>query len=131
MCCNSQGFLKKIVPFAITFAIGIFLASIFYSFTSVNKGDAESYEKHSHHKKTHCGFEQMRIHENADEEFLEETFSIDVPPPPAPPAPPIAPEPPIAPVAPIAPDELDSVEFSDSSSEKIILKREIKKSSNK
>ncbi len=102
MCC-SQGFLKKVVPFAITFALGLFVASIFLPFTSVNKNDFEGFGKSSNHKRTHCGFDHHSVYEDVEVEF-DEVYYINVPPPPpAPPAPPMAPEPPIPPVAPEAP----------------------------
>ncbi|MGI8670649.1 MAG: hypothetical protein ACR2J3_12520 [Aridibacter sp.] len=81
-------FTKKIIPFAITFTIGIFVASFFYSLTGSNS-DFESYSntfgKKTKHQRTHCGFER-RVKRDFDILDL-------VPPVPISPAPaPIAPE---------------------------------------
>lgn len=60
MCCkNSTG---KIIPFLITFAIGIFAAGLFYGWTNSNSVNKNRLEKGTNHTRTSCGFERMKRH---------------------------------------------------------------------
>ncbi len=61
MCCLK--FSKRLVPFAITFVVGLFAASIFYCFTSPGKVDYNSVESNYRYKTTHCfGEKKHRKH---------------------------------------------------------------------
>lgn len=94
MCCID--FTKKIIPFVVTFTIGIFVASFFYSLTNWNSRSEfhfDPFVKESKYKRTSCGFER-RVKKQHD--IMEMVPAVPVSPPP-PPAPPIAPEPPAAP----------------------------------
>jgi hypothetical protein len=82
MCC--QGFYKKVIPFAVTFILGIFAAGIFYyAFAPVKIKSSESFDKPTVYKKSDCRYERMRMHR----EIEEEVIFLDVPP--------VAPEPPL------------------------------------
>jgi hypothetical protein len=128
MCCLE--FSKKIIPFAITFALGLFVAGIFNSFFATNKVADYRFESRTnstnHHRRTECMYEkQMRTKDNFDDEdviFL-------VPAPPMPPAPPIAPD--FKDDADLKfeeQDEFDNTVFPPTPPETIILREEIRKS---
>lgn len=115
MCC--KGFYQRLVPFAITFALGILAASIVYSFLPTTSVRSTSFEKSSKHKRTDCGFGGMRKHHE-----LEDVTFIEVPPPA-----PIAPVPPPPPAPLTAPDiESEVTVFPPTPPETIILKEDLR-----
>jgi len=95
------GLVKRIAPFFLTFALGLFIASLFITLPTwsfPNRGERRW------HRKNHCKTEMYRLQErnaylerrNAEYERMtlriEPSFeSLDVPPPPMPPMPPKAP----------------------------------------
>lgn len=94
MCCNMSA--KRIIPFAITFAIGLLIVSGFsnlFGKSEVSYGAYKSVEKISHSDKTKCNFGSDMF--DGEEEF-DEIFLTAPPQPPMPPAPPVAPAPPRA-----------------------------------
>lgn len=121
MCCSME-MLKRIVPFVITFALGLFVASIFYGFTSGNSAKSyqfNSVEKSSKHSRTHCFGERKAMRED----FEEDVIFLIPPPPPAPPAPPVAPTAPR--------NEIETTVFPPTPPETLVLPEEIRKPSNK
>lgn len=120
MCC--QGLLKKVVPFAITFTLGLFVAGIFYGFSNLRTERVDRFDNSSTHRK--CDHQMIRM----NHEFERDVILLDVPPPPAPA---VAPEAPLAPSAPVAPDEVDVTVFPPTPPETIILKEELKAKSKK
>lgn len=120
MCC--QGYLKRIVPFGLTFALGLLVAGIFYGFGSVT--GTYSTVSQDGVKKKNCMFEKMHHEVEEEEVFFLEATEPPVAPvapeaPEAPPAPPAAPEPP-----PLAPDDIDVTVFPPTPPETVIIKGE-------
>lgn len=122
MCCID--FTKKIIPFAITFTIGIFVAGFFYSLTgsnSANENHFDTSEKQINHNRTHCGFKkQMR----EPQDIMDFVPPVPVATPP-PPAPPIAP--PAPPAPPIAPEAFEDTLFPPTPPKTIVLRKDLKK----
>ncbi len=117
MCCkNSTG---KIIPFLITFAIGIFAASLFYGWTSSNSVNGNRLEKGTNHTRTSCGFEMMKRHHS----LMDEVPAVPIAPLP-PPAPPIAPPPP-----PIATEAFEDNVYPPTSQKTIVLRKDLNKKS--
>ncbi len=109
MCCkNSTG---KIIPFLITFAIGIFAASLFYGWTSSTSVNDNRLEKGTNHTRTSCGFEMMKRHHSLMDEV---------------PAVPIAPLPP---APPIAPETFEDTVYPPTSQKTIVLRKDLNKKS--
>ncbi len=81
MCCKNS--IKKIIPFLITFFIGIFVASFFYSLTNSSSADNYRFEKTTKYTRTSCGFQKMKKHHD----IIELVPPVPVSPPPAPIAP--------------------------------------------
>jgi len=102
MCC--QGFLKRVVPFFLTFAVGLFIASFFVTiaapnFQFTNRGWRKNHRQYDRQRELdiqRLREENTRLKnqlsdknsENVD--FQELRISIP-PPPPMPPAPPAPP----------------------------------------
>ena len=102
MCC--QGFIKRVVPFFLTFAVGLFIASFFvtiaaptFQFTNRSwKRNHRQYDRQRELDIQRLREENMRLKnqlsdknsENVD--FQELKYSVP-PPPPMPPAPPAPP----------------------------------------
>jgi hypothetical protein len=79
MC--SLEFFKRIVPFAITFGLGIFIAGAFYSLTSPHKSKSShspNAVKTYKHNKTKCNYDKMRFEENIDINIEEDVILIDI-----------------------------------------------------
>lgn len=112
MCCKNS--TKKIIPFLITFFIGIFLASFFYSSTNSTLINNNRLEKETNYTRTSCGFEKMKRHYD----IMDEVPAVPVAPPP-PPAPPVAPPP--------ASEAFEDTLFSPTPPETIILREKLKK----
>lgn len=128
MCCLE--FSKKIVPFAITFALGLFVAGIFNSFFASNKVvdyRFESTSKSSHHSKSKCRYDRSQEAANV----IEDDVIFLVPAPPMPPSPPIAPEFDDITLQPLDIDETEVTVFPPKPPETITLSKEIKKSNSK
>lgn len=88
-------FVKRFAPFFLTFALGMFLASLFLPVSPTNVNYNQSW-KHREHKRTQC--ENRRLRKQLKElkrnnpDFNDSIEFLDVPPPPpAPPAPPAPP----------------------------------------
>ena len=91
MCCS--GFLKRILPFFLTFAVGLFIASFFVSIAAPNFQFRRGWGKHQqYHRQMETESQRLRD-ENyrlkkqlADKEKRDYSVSnldyIDVPPPP-------------------------------------------------
>jgi hypothetical protein len=88
MCC--KGFLKRILPFFLTFAVGLLIASFFVSITPNFK-----FEKR-HWGKKHKAYDRQLETENRrlkeENEFLKRQALEREALPPMPPAPPTAPK---------------------------------------
>lgn len=129
MCCLE--FSKRIVPFAITFILGLFVASIFYSFTSANRSNVHRFENRtneSYHSKKKCMYDREM---NTENEFEEDIIFL-VPPPPPPPEPLIAPEFEDDSVRHFElNDEIETTVFPPTPPETLILREELRKKANK
>ncbi len=99
MCC--KGFVKRVVPFFLTFAVGLFIASFFVSIAAPNFQFRRDFRKHSEYHRTMESKIQRLTEENARlkrelsererREMTSYAFENDFdipPPPPMPPAPP-------------------------------------------
>ena len=98
MCC-SKGFIKRVVPFFLTFAVGLFIASFFITIAAPQFNlRSRGWGKHQrYHQKME--FENQRLSEennrlkrqlaekDLQEDFLPSDLRYTVPPPPMPPAP--------------------------------------------
>ena len=77
MCCSFET-VKRVVPFAITFALGLFVASAFYSFaapTKVKDSRLLRVEKVPKHKTKKCDDKKrIKIENEVEEEII---FLID------------------------------------------------------
>ena len=99
MCC-SKGFLKRLVPFFLTFAVGLFIASFFVTIAAPNF-QFPSRDR----KRKHFQYDQQRelevqrlreentrlknqLAETDSQDFSTSNLNYAVPPPPMPPAPP-------------------------------------------
>ncbi len=101
MCC--KGFLKKVVPFFLTFAVGLFIASLFvsvaapsFSFKKRGWGKHREHQRQIKSENRELRLENSRleqkIRELEQQKDLKQTFewddmNIDVPPPMLPPIP--------------------------------------------
>ena len=100
MCC-SKGLIKRVLPFFLTFAVGLFIASFFVtvaapSFQFPNRGERrrhQEYHRMMEMENQRLKEENLRLKQNqlnsADDEIYElSSDGLNVPlPPPAPPAP--------------------------------------------
>lgn len=99
MCC--QGFVKRVVPFFLTFAVGLFIASFFVTIAAPNFQFRRDFRKHREYHRTMESNIQRLTEENArltrelaekeKREMTNYAFDYDLavpPPPPMPPAPP-------------------------------------------
>ena len=94
-------FLKRFAPFFLTFAVGMFLASLFLPVSAPNyNNNYRRSWKHREYKRTKCENRRLKRQleelQQANAEFQSDVNFLDVPPPPppAPPAPPAPPSPP-------------------------------------
>ncbi len=88
MCCNISA--KRVISFAIAFALGLLIVSGFSSVfgtKEVKKARFVTVERVLDHGKSSCGYDRNL---RAEEELIGDDIFMAVPPP-APPAPPIAP----------------------------------------
>ena len=102
MCC--KGFIKRILPFFLTFAVGLFIASFLVSISAPNfRFEGRRWNRHQQYHRQ-MEFEKQRLQEEnyrlkrqlADrnsQEILPSDLRFSVPPPPAPPMPPVPPVP--------------------------------------
>ncbi len=102
MCC--KGFVKRVVPFFLTFAVGLFIASFFVSIAAPNFQFRRDFRKHrEYHRTMESQIQQLEkensrlkreLSEREGREMtnyaFEDNFNVP-PPPPMPPAPPVAP----------------------------------------
>jgi len=99
MCC--KGFVKRVVPFFLTFAVGLFIASFFITIAAPNFQFRRDFRKHREYHRTMESKIQRLTEENArlTRELVEKEkrdmtnyafeYDLAVPPPlPMPPAPP-------------------------------------------
>ena len=97
MCC--KGFIKRILPFFLTFAVGLFIASFFVTISAPRfRFEGRGWNRHQQYHRQ-MEFEKQRLQEEnyrlkkqlADkdsQEFLPSDLKYNVPPPPPlPPAP--------------------------------------------
>lgn len=98
MCC--KGFLKRVFPFFLTFAVGLFIASFFVSVAAPNFKFNRGRKNHrEYHRMMESRIQQL---EDQNERLQRELsardalevndFNLEVPPPPMPPMPPPAPK---------------------------------------
>ncbi len=98
MCC--KGFFKRIVPFFLTFAVGLFIASFFVSIAAPNFQFGRNFKHRQYHRAMESRIQQLseensrlkrELSERDRQEMTKYTFEyndFDVPPPPPlPPAP--------------------------------------------
>lgn len=91
MCC--KGFLKRILPFFLTFSLGLLIASFFVTIAAPNfQFKKRGWSRHQqYHQRLEFENQQQREEINrlkrqlAEKQNLSEEF--DVPPPPLPPSP--------------------------------------------
>jgi hypothetical protein len=94
MCCG-RGFLKRFLPFLLTFAAGLFIASFFVSLTAPFSGFSRGERRYSYVRMLRM--ENQRLQDRVDELEQQQSVSpctstetvepwVDVPPP-VPPAP--------------------------------------------
>jgi hypothetical protein len=98
MC--SKNFVKRVVPFFLTFAVGLFIASFFVSIVAPSFRFNNRFRRHQEYHRM-MEFENQRLRERnsqlekqlADSETESSVMSLysAVPPPPMPPMPPPAP----------------------------------------
>ncbi len=99
MCC--RGFVKRFVPFFLTFAVGLFIASFFVSIVAPNFQFRRDFRKHrEYHRTMESKIQQLSEENSRLERKLAERNRRDMtnyafendfdvpPPPPMPPAPP-------------------------------------------
>lgn len=92
------GIIKRVIPFFLTFAAGLFIASFFVSLSAPSFGGVRK-DRSERHGKKHCKSENERLRaENerlkSENELMKQTnveinfgdLELDVPPPPPPPA---------------------------------------------
>ena len=98
MCC--QGFVKRVVPFFLTFAVGLFIASFFVTIAAPRfqfsnrswKRNHRQYDRERELEIQRLREENMRLKNQTlikdleDADFQELKYAV--PPPPMPPAPP-------------------------------------------
>ena len=103
MCC--KGFIKRIVPFFLTFAVGLFIASFFvtiaapsFQFKNRNwKRNHRQYDRQIEAENQRLRDENLRLRNQLAEmerhEFtIQPAFDgVSIPPPPAPPVPNVVP----------------------------------------
>lgn len=100
MC--SKSFVKRVVPFFLTFAVGLFIASFFVSIAAPNFQFNRGFRRHQqYHRQMEFENQNLReenlrlkrqIAEKQDADFSNLDLNLNVPPPPpAPPSPPVAP----------------------------------------
>jgi len=100
MCC-SKGFIKRIVPFFLTFAVGLFIASFFVSIAAPSfqfknrawKKNHKQYDRQRELDIQRLREENIRLKnqlssQNSDTVDFQELKYFVPPPPPMPPAPP-------------------------------------------
>ena len=93
MCC--KGFIKRFVPFFLTFAVGLFIASFFVSIALPNVNFKRDFRKHRQYHRMmemenqRLRDENFRLKQELTERstFEMNTLKLDVPPPP--PLPPV------------------------------------------
>lgn len=95
-----RSFIKRFVPFFLTFAIGLLVASFFVS-VAAPRFQFNRQDNHRRHHRLKCENEKLRLENQRLERQLAERkasetefMGLDVPPPPMPPMPP--PPPPVA-----------------------------------
>ena len=94
MCC--KGFIKRVFPFFLTFAVGLFIASFFVSVAAPNfqfnrgRRNHREYDRMMESKIKQLEEQNVRLRSELLEKDDVETnvFQLDVPPPPMPPPPP-------------------------------------------
>lgn len=103
MCC--KGFMKRVVPFFLTFAAGLFIASFFVTiaapkFQFKNRGWKQNHRQYDRQREIEIQQlreENFRLKNEAFEkslnnvDFQELRYAVPPPPPPMPPAPPVVP----------------------------------------
>ena len=98
MCC--KGFIKRVFPFFLTFAVGLFIASFFVSITAPNfqfnrgRRNHQEYDRQMNRENQQLREENSRLKKELAEKdaVTVSGFYLDVPPPPPmPPAPPAPP----------------------------------------
>ena len=94
MCC--KGFIKRVFPFFLTFAVGLFIASFFVSVAAPNfqfnrgRRNHREYDQMMESRIKQLEEQNARLRRELSEKDDVEinTFQLDVPPPPMPPPPP-------------------------------------------
>ncbi len=98
MCC--QGFIKRILPFFLTFAVGLFIASFFvtiaapsFRFQNRGWGRHQKYHRQMEFEKQRLEEENYRLKRQLADRDAQDFSASDLkyaipPPPPLPPAPP-------------------------------------------
>ena len=94
MCC--KGFIKRVFPFFLTFAVGLFIASFFVSVAAPNfqfncgRRNHREYDRMMESRIKQLEEQNVRLRSELLEKDDVETnvFQLDVPPPPMPPPPP-------------------------------------------
>lgn len=98
MCC--LGFIKRVAPFALTFALGLFIASFFVTLPSFKFPKRENRWQKNHQmrmeverlKERNAYLERRNAELERSNYRVAPSFeTLDVPPPPMPPMPPKAP----------------------------------------
>jgi hypothetical protein len=98
---NFMSFVKRIAPFFLTFAVGLFIASFFVTVAAPNFQFRRGFNRHQqYHRRIESENQQLREENNrlknrlADMEREKSDWvlgTVYVPMPPAPPAPPVMP----------------------------------------
>ena len=95
MCC--KGFIKRILPFFLTFAVGLFIASFFVS-VAAPSFQFKNRDGKKHREYHRLKYENRQLRERVQRLERERSMAasefevnLDVPPPPMPPMPPPAP----------------------------------------
>ena len=92
--------VKRVAPFALTFAVGLFIASFFVTVAAPNFQFRRGFSKHQqYHRRIESENRQLREENNRLKNRLAEVEKrdwvlerdLDVPPPPVPPAAPVMP----------------------------------------
>ena len=103
-------FAKRIIPFVVTFVLGLFIASFFVALSAPKVEIETNWEKRDYGKmrmenrklkKENCRL-KWKLRKKSRESYMREPW-LNVPPPP--PSPAAAPKPPIAPSAKLAADK--------------------------
>jgi hypothetical protein len=101
MCC--KGFIKRVVPFFLTFAVGLFIASFFVTiaaptFQFTNRSWRKNHRQYDRQREAdiqrlreeNMHLKNQLLDKNSENvDFQELKYSVPPPMPPAPPAPPV------------------------------------------